>query len=382
MRRTPGLVGVALVIGILAAAFPAQGALAAVPPVTALPAGVGVDVSWPQCNRDHTFVPYPSGLPFAVVGVNGGNASNLNDCFAGQYTAALLMATAPQTEQPRAAAYLNTGNPALAGAWWPSSDYTEYQNTLVPTGSLGDCKGLADKACAYVYGYSKAEDDVNQVRSDLSQLPSTWWLDVETSNTWQTDVKANEASLDGMVDYLKGQGITAIGVYSTGYQWNKIVGVTAATSPLAGLQSWLAGSSPTGAAAACEGSPLTPGGRVSMVQYIAGGFDDDLSCHVFPSAVTISAAASQLVGATLSASTGWPAGGSYAFQWRRNGIAISQATAGTYKTTGADVGKSITYTVTGKKLGYSTATATSSAVTVRALPAKRPTPPRRPAHVS
>jgi hypothetical protein len=380
MRRTRGLVGVALVLGILGAALPAQAALAAAPLVTSLPPGVGVDVSWPQCNHDHTFVPYPSGLPFAVVGVNGGNASNLNACFAGQYAAALLMTTAPPTEQPRVAAYLNTGNPALAGAWWPTSNYTEYQNTLVPTGSLGDCTVPADRACAYVYGYSKAEDDVNQVRSDLSQLPSTWWLDVETSNTWQNDLKANEASLDGMVDYLKGQGISTIGVYSTSYQWNKIVGVTAATSPLAGLQSWLAGSSPTGAAAACEGNPLTPGGRVSMVQYVAGGFDDDLSCHVFPSGVKIAPSASPVVGVTLSAATGWPAGGTYAYQWRRSGVAIPRATMSKYTVTTTDVGKTITYTVTGKKLGYSTATVTSSALTVRAARPVVPAP-RRPARV-
>ena len=387
MRNKRGLIAttVAVTVGILGVVLPAQASVASTPLLTTLPAGVGVDISFPQCDFDA----YPSRLPFMVVGVNGGKASTNNSCFTVEYNTALTRLDAPASEQPSTSVYLNTGNPALLAAWWPSSNETQIgvatQDGLVTIPSVtvsnpnGSCTHTAGAACAYVYGYSMAHADYANVLNDKVALPTLWWLDVETTNTWQTDLAANEASLDGMVDYLHSVGRT-VGIYSTSYQWNKIAGVTKSTSTLAGLQSWLAGSSPTGAAAACEGTPLTPGGRVSMVQYVSGNLDNDLSCHVFPSAVKITPSATQVVGVTLSATTGWPAGGTYAYQWRRNGAAIPHATASKYTVTSADAGKAITYTVTGKKLGYSTETVTSSAVTVRAARPVAPAP-RHPTRV-
>jgi hypothetical protein len=381
MGRTSGLVGFAVVaaLGVLGTTVPAQAA----DPVVAFASdsgavtNIGTDVSYPQCDKSGYAI--PADVPFAIVGANGGVTNKVNECFVDEYTAAnnITQVSATPTEQERTAVYINTGNPALAAKWWPSSDNTQPGNTgsspviypAIPvTNPRGVCSHLAGQACAYVYGYSMAYNDYQRVSNALPAAPTMWWLDVESPGTtiWQKDLVANASSLIGMVDYLHTQGVT-VGLYSTAYQWKLIAGTTSSTSTLAHLQSWLAGSSATGAAAACEGSPLTPYGRVSMVQYVSGGVDRDYSCHLFASAsATVSPAAPSVVGTKLTAIRGTWASGSvtYSYQWLRNGVAISGATTNVHTTTSSDVGKTISVKVTGKKSGYSTTPLTSAGVTV------------------
>jgi hypothetical protein len=72
-------------------------------------------------------------------------------------------------------------------------------------------------------------------------------------------------------------------------------------------------------------------------------------------------------GKTLKVSVGtWKPKPSFSYQWKRNGSKIKGATHTSYKTTSADRGKKITVTVTGKKSGYATKSATSSATSVTA----------------
>ena len=75
----------------------------------------------------------------------------------------------------------------------------------------------------------------------LAQSPagSAWWLDVETTNSWQDDVSLNVANLQGAVDYLESvANVASVGFYSTQYQWDVITG---GTSTFAAHQSWVAG---------------------------------------------------------------------------------------------------------------------------------------------
>ncbi len=69
------------------------------------------------------------------------------------------------------------------------------------------------------------------------------------------------------------------------------------------------------------------------------------------------------VGSVLTAVPGtWgPSPVTLAYQWKASGIAITGATASTYKPVAADAGKAITVTVTGTKAGYTTAAKTSVA---------------------
>ncbi|WP_068399723.1 hypothetical protein [Kribbia dieselivorans] len=73
------------------------------------------------------------------------------------------------------------------------------------------------------------------------------------------------------------------------------------------------------------------------------------------------------VGRTLSATKGtWnPAPATTSYQWLRSGKTIKGATKSTYKLAAADKGKKVSVKVTARKSGYSTRSATSSAVTVK-----------------
>ncbi|CAN7250349.1 carboxypeptidase regulatory-like domain-containing protein [Knoellia sp. LjRoot47] len=86
---------------------------------------------------------------------------------------------------------------------------------------------------------------------------------------------------------------------------------------------------------------------------------------------------SKTVGVTLTAVPGtWgPAPVTLAYQWYRAGVAITGATASTYKLTTTDQGKTLTVRVTGSKTGYTTVAKTSAATTtvLGALTAPTPT---------
>jgi hypothetical protein len=72
------------------------------------------------------------------------------------------------------------------------------------------------------------------------------------------------------------------------------------------------------------------------------------------------------VGSTLTAAPGtWaPSPVTLTYQWKANGVAITGATATTYKPVAADAGKTLTVTVTGSKTGYTTTAKTSTATAV------------------
>jgi len=249
--------------------------------------GVGYDVSHPQCDDS-----LPADAAFAVVGVNGGTATTENPCLADQWAWASAASGAgssgAQPAQPRAQLYVNTANPGEVRdqvTTWPRSGSNRY----------GLCDGDNNAACSYEYGVARAEDDVRIVldtlgpagagdagigAADLAGL--SWWLDVETMNTWQTDGaqarRNNRATLEGMAEHLGSLG-SRVGLYSTGYQWARIVGTVPPFSSLYELDSWLAGARTLrGAVANCGDEPLVGGGRVVLAQYVVDDLDHDWAC--------------------------------------------------------------------------------------------------------
>jgi hypothetical protein len=247
---------------------------------------IGYDVSYPQCGKA-----LPNSQAFGIVGVNGGKATTANPCLKDQLVWA-WKSTGVARPQPKAQLYLNTANPGeyiSSVTTWPRSGSTPY----------GTCDGTRTAACSWQYGWERAQYSVASffapaaTAAHVATTPATyrWWLDVETGNTWQTgdptkpatvaDAKAqNRATLEGMTSYLSSRG-AAVGLYSTGYQWDQIVGAGSVptTSNLAGRNSWLTGATTlNGAIANCAKPALTPGGHVALTQYVVNNLDRDHSC--------------------------------------------------------------------------------------------------------
>ena len=228
------------------------------------PDPIGYDVSWPQCNDE-----LPDSFAFAVVGVNRGRTYSSNDCFADQLRWA----------GPDADFYLNTGN--------PGPDHSRFW----PTGATdpASCEvGNDDTSeCAYVYGWAAAADGYARVLSTMIELgmadpdadrvpgEATWWLDVETANSWRQNRSLNVSALRGAVDFLESMEVAEVGFYSTPLLWWR---VTRSTDAFDGYPAWHAGAvSREDAEDRCD-DPAFTGGELRMVQWIQGGIDTNLRC--------------------------------------------------------------------------------------------------------
>lgn len=249
------------------AALGASNALA-VRPVSDITILLGNDISWPQCKKS-----FPTKQAFGIVGVNNGLANTTNPCLSSQLKWADK--SSGGTGQDKAALYVNTANPGLKGTFWP---YSNSYNGMTIGNPYGTCNHQNNAACAYIYGYAKAYDDAT-IRGVATPTKYTWWLDVETVNSWQSNTTANRADLEGMTAYFQALGVRKIGIYSTGYQWRQIVGEVGSNSNLYALPSWLAGaSSEVSAMQSCELPPLTSGSQVVLTQFTSGRSDYNFSC--------------------------------------------------------------------------------------------------------
>jgi hypothetical protein len=228
------------------------------------------DVSYPQCGKT-----LPStingGVDGAIVGVNNGVVLSANPCLPTEWAWAQKATTyAP-------AFYANTANPGPAySSHWPGGQQTPQV-----------CDGTNTTACSYDYGWNAAMDSFADAAA-VTATPASyvWWLDVETGNSWQTlesaygqtaQSKANDAaSLAGAVDALTARGVTAVGVYSTSYQWGQITGGTG--SQFATSSVWIAGTGSLSTAQSNCASASFTGGRVVLAQYAKSGYDADVHC--------------------------------------------------------------------------------------------------------
>ena len=248
MTRTTATIGVggaALLIAALALAlFP--GVAAASPLSPLYPKGTtGYDVSWPNCSATP-----PSNPHFGIVGVSDGTGYSQNPCLANE-----------ATWFPSINLDVNTG--------W--NDQSIYLNPTSPkVCAVGDSNCLA-----YNYGYNAGLYAVNYANSQNVHA-SAWWLDVETGNTWNSNVVQNQNSLQGEYDALQASGVTTVGVYSTTAQWQSITGSWRNNWPSWGATTW---TSATQALTYCTGHQFTWGPSYFM-QYKPkkSPLDQDVAC--------------------------------------------------------------------------------------------------------
>lgn len=228
----------------------------------------GYDVSYPQCGGG-----LPVGATFGVVGVDGGRPYDPNPCLAEQISWALASG--------RPSYYVNTANPGpKLSSYWPVGQSSPRQCTRTVPDSTG---------CAYDYGWNAARDSYARAVAAAAAVgapdvrASTWWLDVETGNTWEaleygetSTYHANDtAVLTGMRAYLRGRGIRAVGVYSTAHQWERITG----GARLGRAPVWYAGlGGASSAARRCSPEFSFTGGQVRRTQFLRDGFDANHAC--------------------------------------------------------------------------------------------------------
>jgi hypothetical protein len=352
MHESRGLRAVVLAAIALLALAPAAGveatATARSASSRAAATAPGYDISWRQCGG-----PYPVSPTFGIVGVNKGIVFSPNPCLGSEVTWA---------GATRAALYANTANPGPAlSTHWPIGQTSPQVCSATNPDST---------QCAYDYGYNAAADSYADAVSafaalGLSASPagSPWWLDVETANSWRSDVTLNVAALSGAVYYLGGVArIGSLGFYSTSYQWRVITGGTSAFSA---YSSWVAGGADAaGASANCAGPGFT-GGGVTLAQYPSGGFDADLRCStatpvltsitVSPASASVPTGKTAQFGATGYDQFSQPLSPQPTFTWSVSGggtisasglFAAGSAAGGPYTVTASSGGVSGTASVT------------------------------------
>jgi len=282
MRNSPIISTIATIVAAIAVSSIAAPTTAAAAP--AAQEQVGYDISYPQCGKK-----LPTGQSFGIAGVNGGTAANTNPCLADQL--AWAAKSTGSTVQPKVQLYVNTANPGEVISQittWPTSNTDKTGFTTA--NPYGTCTGTNDLPCSWQYGWNRAVEDVidrftpaaTTAKVNTSPADYTWWLDVETVNTWQTGspeaLARNAATLEGMTSHFRSRG-AKVGLYSTAVQWNGIAGTVSPDSNLNGLPNWRpSGSSLANAKANCSVAPLTANGYISLTQYVQQNLDRDHSC--------------------------------------------------------------------------------------------------------
>lgn len=244
------LVGALVVMAAVVMTHPAQPLMAAAAPAIAPAASIypsgstGYDVSWPNCSAKPPIHPR-----FGIVGVSDGTGYSQNPCLAKE---------ASWFPSASLSLYVNTG-------WYNQSSYINPTSPRV-------CASGDNNCLAYNYGYNAGLYALHYAASQNIHA-SVWWLDVETSNTWNTDTTQNRNSLQGEYDALMANGVATVGVYSTTYQWDTVTGSWQNNWP-----NWGATTVHTASQAAtfCTGHQFT-GGPTYLIQF-TGSLDQDYAC--------------------------------------------------------------------------------------------------------
>jgi hypothetical protein len=219
------------------------------------PAGSpGYDVAQPNCSETP-----PGG--FAIVGLGGGRPFTTNTCLSSEWATA---STSSATPGP--ALYFNTGYAGAYGRDVTPSCAT-YAGPSVAAFPRHD-QGMYQKA--WEIGCSESAYAATTAQAN-AEVPSVWWADIETGNSWSTNQTVNQFVVDGISYEMEKAAPGISGVYSYAAAWDKLVGSGfTATPPFAG--DWGPGLSCT--STGFSGAPVwvVQGGTSSS------GVDTDTGC--------------------------------------------------------------------------------------------------------
>jgi hypothetical protein len=209
----------------------------------------GYDISYPNC-----MVVPPRSANVVVLGINGGKVFTPNPCFGRQYNYQLGLVR-PWSLQ----GYVNTAYPGAESA-------QRYRH------SPRACPDTDHGCLAYNYGWEAGKYATEVVSANHARF-DTWWLDVETLNSWTPDTGQNVQSLAGTMEAIRHYAAPRqIGFYSTPFQWQQITGGWRPPAP-----NWVAtGEDLATAIEYCVGKDFT-GHGTAMTQYIEG-IDYNYAC--------------------------------------------------------------------------------------------------------
>jgi hypothetical protein len=268
--------------------------VASVSPLQYPSGSFGYDINWPQCKgpKSPETIPlpgapsYPAGsssYTVAIVGVDGWAVGSPNPCLKAEIAWA---AAAKGTNGAPYDLYMFLNSPS-------ASDTIDEQG---PFGTCAEFSGTKQTACqAYNYGYNSAEGAMAYAASQGSSSP-VWWLDIENDlcgQYWSCDQTNNSLTVQGALDYLHSQKVTA-GIYSTSVQWKGITGGYVPSGPQ--IPIWVAGAywtsppypvnygywPPSTLAPYCSDKYAFAGGKTWLLQETPGPnnypFDPDYAC--------------------------------------------------------------------------------------------------------
>nr|WP_241728660.1 hypothetical protein [Nocardioides zeae] len=252
----------------------AEGAAGEVPSTTASPtpardpardpaeAVLGGDISWPQCPRGMGIpekrtlgMPMPlDAAEYVVVGLTNGPGFHANPCLADQLSW--------------------VADRHLLGAAYAVASFPD-DATLAAHGAAGPWTGGAELDRLRNTGYAQGRFNVASLR-DAGFATPVVWIDVEPvpDFEWSDDPVANAAVVEGVARAYTDAGY-AIGVYSTPYLWEQVVGDLAL-----GVPEWRAAghTSRQEALDRCGADWSVQGGPAVLGQWVEADRDQNVTC--------------------------------------------------------------------------------------------------------
>lgn len=223
---------------------------------------IGADVSWPQCppglgipEKRSSGQPMPvEAARFVVIGLTNGPGFHPNPCLTDQVGF--------------------VRERGLMAAAYSVVSYPE-PDDLATYGGEGPYDGSTPDGALANTGYAQARFNLRSMRAADLQTPIVW-IDVEPvpDFAWSGDVEANAAVVAGMARGYTDAGF-AIGVYSTPYLWESVVGDLAL-----GVPEWRAAgqTSIDEALERCGDDWVIQGGTAALGQWVEDSRDMNVTC--------------------------------------------------------------------------------------------------------